>query len=115
MPLAVAGDADLHPAAATLGILSSALGSTAHVDVNVARLDPLTTTTAGAVDAVLGGVLLVFGVPSHFELEVKELVNVLQGNMLGWVAAPGWHVLRVRDGKCKDAFQAGVAHAVFTG
>lgn len=115
VPLAVAGDAHLHPAAATLGILPSALGPTAHIDVNVARLDPLTTATAGAVDAVLGGVFLVFGVPFHLEFEVKKLVNMLQGNMLGRVAAPGWHMLRVCDGECKDAFQAGVAHAVFTG
>lgn len=77
----------------------------------VSRLDPLPATPRGAVNPVLGGVLLKLPVPELLKRDVEELVNVLQ-----WYAvrraALGRHVLGVSDGELEDPTQAGVAHAV---
>ena len=94
------------------GVATAGRGGRVWVDVG--GLDPLAAAFGGAVEPVGGRVFLVFLVPLPLELEVEELVDVLQGDVLGG-AAGGGHVRGVGDGQGEDAAEAGVAHAVAAG
>lgn len=82
-------------------------------EVDMVRFDPFATMTSRAVDTIPSGVLLKFPVPCLFELLVKELVNMLERNVLS-SAAFGWHVGRIGNRHCKYAAQAIVAHPMST-
>lgn len=88
---------------ADLGLASGTAPIFASMElVHVSRLDPLAAALGRTVDAVLCGILLIFGVPHDLELIVEEMVDVLQGDVV-WATAFGRHVLRVLDGHGKDA------------
>lgn len=70
--------------------------------VDMVRFYPLATMTSRAVDTVPSSILLEFSVPGLFELLVKELINMLQRNVLG-SAAFWWHVSGILDRHCKNA------------
>lgn len=111
MPAAVAGYAHSGPTSPALTVFSSRIRSASCVNMNVCGLDPFAAAAGGTIQAVLGRVFLVLLVPLHFELEVEKSVYMLERNMVGG-AAFGGHMLRVGDGECKNAAEAGVTHAV---
>lgn len=113
VPAAVTRRADFCFATRTAAIFAAGVGP-GRVGVDVRGLDPLATAFGGAVDAVVGGVFLVFLVPLHLELQVKELLDVLQGDMVAG-AASRRHVRRVGYRHGEYATEAGVAHAVAAG
>jgi hypothetical protein len=65
--LAVAEYAHFSVALAATSILS--LGGQIHT--NLGRLDPLATTSCGAIESVFCGIFLIFFVPERFEFVVK--------------------------------------------
>lgn len=111
VPLAVTEAADLGLTSAAFAILSATSGL---VKVDIGRLDPFSAAFTGAVDAVLGRVLLIFTVPLHLELDVEQLVDMLERDMISG-ATTGRHVLRIRDRQHEDTFQAVMTHDVAAG
>ena len=109
VPFVVAGAADFRLASLAFAVLPAA-----GVDFDVCGFDPGAATPGGAVDAVFGRILMVFSVPSSFEIVVEELIDVFQFDALFCAAGRG-HMLRVRCREGEDAAKAGVAHAVFAG
>ena len=107
--LAVARRADLGLAARAFAVFAALA-----VEREGGRFDPFAAAAHGAVEAVFRRVFLVFFVPFGFELGVEELVDVLEGDVLG-LAAFGRHVGRVRDGHGEEAYEAVVAHIVRAG
>ena len=77
VPFVVAGAADFGLATLTFAVLPAAVGPAAGVDVDVGRFDPGAAAPSGAVDAVFGGILLVFSVPFSFEIVIEEFVDML--------------------------------------
>ena len=111
VPFVVAGAADFGLAPLASAVFPAAVGAAAGVDGDVGGFDPGAATLCGAVDAVLGGVLLELSVPFPFEGIVEELFDVFQVDVLFCAAGRG-HVLRVRYREVEDAAEAFVAHAV---
>ena len=114
VPFAVAGYADFRFASGTLAVFAAAIETTRGVKVDVGGLYPFSAAATGAVNAVFGGVFLVFFVPFHFEFRVEELLDVFQGYVVCGTAF-GWHVRGISDGHGEDATEAAVAHAVAAG
>lgn len=108
VPLAIAGRADLGAATITFAELTTRVG----VEVNICRLYPLAAPFGRTVDAVFGGVFLVFLVPFHFEAQVEELLNMFKRYVV-LSAAFGRHVLRVGHRQVENPPETGMAHAVF--
>jgi hypothetical protein len=106
--LSIASRAYLRRAALALAELAAWV---VWVGLDVRGLDPFTAGARGAVQSILGRVLLVLFVPAGFEFVVEELVDVSEGDML-FCATFGGHVGGVRDGHGKDALEALVAHPV---
>lgn len=80
-------------------------------DCDMARLDPIATVSANAVDPVLGLILEKLPVPCLLELLAKELVNMLQIDVI--VSATSWrHMCRVGDRHLEDTPQTRVAHSM---
>ena len=109
MPFVVAGCADFGLAALALAVLAAVA-----VGVDVGGLDPGAAAAGRAVEAVFGGVFLVFAVPFALEAVVKKLVDVLEVDAVFCAAGRG-HVLWVRRGEGENAAETGVTHAVFAG
>ncbi|KAL8711265.1 MAG: hypothetical protein Q9225_007143 [Loekoesia sp. 1 TL-2023] len=114
MPAAVAGDADFRPTSRTFSVSPPRVSAAAGINVDISRFDPFAASTRRTIEAVLGGVFLVFLIPFHFEFGVEELVNVFEGDVVGGAASWG-HVLGIGEGKGEDASEAGVTHAVIAG
>jgi hypothetical protein len=110
VPFAVAGAADFCLATAAFAKLPAGRA----VGGDISGLDPLAATSGGAINAVLGGILLILAIPLHFELEIEELFDVLERDVVGG-AALGGHMLRVGDGEFEDAAQTVVAHVMAAG
>lgn len=108
VPLAIARRADLGAATIAFAVLTTGVG----VDVNICRLYPFAAPFGRTVDAVFGGVFLVFLVPFHFEAQVEELLNVFKRYVV-LSAAFGRHVLRVSYRQGENPPETGMAHAVF--
>ena len=115
VPLVVACNAHRHPTAAAFCIFSAGIGSAARVDVDVFWFNPFSTAAAWAINPVFRGILLVFGVPLHFEFKVEKSVDMFERNMLVRVAATWRHVLRVGQGEVENALEARIAHTVRAG
>ena len=114
VPAPVTGAADFRAATNTFSIFAAAVGTAGGVEVDVGGLDPLAAAAGGAVDAVFGGVFLVFLVPLHLETPIEELLDMFKGDVV--VGAAFWrHVLWVGDGKGEDSAEAGMAHPVGAG
>lgn len=111
MPAAIAGHAHFRPTTPALTVFSPRVRSASCVNMNIRGLDPFTAAAGGTIQPVLGRVFLILLVPFHLELEVEESVYMLERNVVGG-AAFGGHMLRVGDGECKNAAEAGVTHAV---
>lgn len=112
MPATVASSADERSTARAFAVSSALLVTNQRIDdVDVLGLDPFPTTFPRTIEAILGGVFLVFSVPLHFEFRVEELLDVIQGNVVGRATFRG-HVLRVCEREGEDAAEAGVAHTV---
>ena len=105
MPAAVAGTAHLRATSFAVSVLAAAARTARSIDMDMCGLDPFAAAARGAVDAVFGGVFLVFAVPGFLELEVEEAIDVLEWDVVGGTAF-GRHVLRVGDGQGKDTTQA---------
>jgi len=71
------------------------------LEADMIRFDPFAAMTGRAVDAIASGIFVKFPVPSLLELLIKELVNMLEGNVLR-SAALWWHMGRIGNGHCKD-------------
>lgn len=82
--------------------------------MDMGGLDPFAAAARRAVDAVFGGVFLIFAVPGLFEFQIEEAIDVFEGDVVVRAALRG-HVLGVSDGEGEDAAEAGVAHAVLAG
>lgn len=98
MIFAVAGAADFCFAAGA-GAVSASPGP---VGFDVFGFDPGAAPAGGAVDAVFGGVFLVFAVPATFEFVVVEFVDVFEVDVFGRAAFWG-HVLGVGDAEVEEA------------
>lgn len=107
VPFAAAGDADFGFAFAAGGLLPACFG------VNLGRLDPGTTSGNRTVYSVFCGVFLVFLIPCHLELGVEEVVDVLEGDVVGSTASR-WHMCFIFDRHGENTPETGVAHAVAT-
>ncbi len=79
------------------------------VGAYIRRLDPVSAPFRRAVDAVLGGVLLVFTVPLHLKFNAEQLVDVLQRDMV-CAATSRRHVLRIVHRQLENALEAVMAH-----
>jgi hypothetical protein len=99
----VAYDAHTHPASLTFPHLPTVL------DSDMVRFDPFAATTRRAVDAVASSIFLKLSVPGLFEPLIKQLVDMLERNVLR-SAAFRWHVGRISDRHCEDASEAVMAH-----
>lgn len=110
VPFAIAGRADFGAAPIAFAVLTTRVG----LGVNICRLDPFAAPFGGTVDAVFGGIFLVFLVPFHFETQVEELLNVFERYVI-LSAAFGRHMLRVGHRQGKNPPEAGMAHTVFAG
>lgn len=115
MPAAVTLRANFRFASPTLPILPSRMSATTCIDVDVRGLDPLPTSPLRTIQPVLRSILLILLVPLHLKFEVEEPINMFQRDVLGRLAAPWRHVLRVCEGEGEDAAEAGVAHSVGAG
>ncbi|KAI4252544.1 MAG: hypothetical protein LQ352_004238 [Teloschistes flavicans] len=112
MPPTVASSADVGFTARALAVFPALIVTTQRIQhVDIFGLDPFPTTSTRTVEAILGGIFLVLGIPLHFEFRVEELFDVMQGNVIGG-AAFGGHVLRIGEGKVEDAAEAGMAHTM---
>ena len=96
VPPAVTGAAHLRAASFAVSVLAAAARAARSINMDMRGLDPFAATARRAVDAVLGGVFLIFAVPGLLELEVEETFDVLERDVVGG-AAFGRHVLRVGD------------------
>ena len=70
--------------------------------VHVGRLNPLAAASGGTIQTVLCRVFLISLIPEHLELVVKQVVDVLERDVIGTTAF-GRHVLRILDGHVEDA------------
>lgn len=105
VPAAIAGTAHLRATAFAVSVLTAPARTARSINMDMGRLDPFAATARGAVDAVLGGVFLIFAVPGFLELEVEEVFDVLERDVVGGTAL--WrHVLGVGDGQGEDTAQA---------
>lgn len=77
----------------------------------MAWLDPFAAAFDRTVNLVLCREFLVLSVPFDFEFRVEKPFDVFQGDMIRCTASGG-HMLRIFDGKSKDALQTGMAHPV---
>ena len=77
VPFAVANATNFSSAAGTFTILAAAIRAARCVEVDICGFNPFAATSSGAVYSVFGGILLKFLVPSHFEREAEEIINVL--------------------------------------
>lgn len=114
MPAVVTLHAHFCSTPSTFPVFPARVRAAAVVGVDVCGFDPFAAAPGGAVETVLGGVLLVFLVPFHLEFGVEELVDVFEGDVVCG-AAFGGHVLGVGEGECENTAEAGVAHAVAAG
>ena len=97
MPLAITSAANLGSTPATFSVLAASIGATRCIKVNVRRLDPFATASSRAIDAILGGIFLIFLIPFHLKFRIEKFLNVLQWYMV--LCAAFWrHVLRVSNG-----------------
>lgn len=76
VPFVVAETADFGLAAVAFPVFAAVVGAAAGVGVDVGGLDPFTAAFGGAVEAVFGGVFLVFAVPFYLEVVVEEFYYV---------------------------------------
>ena len=113
VPSSIALTADLGLASTTFAISSRSSRVSGTIDVDLGRLDPLSTSSSGTVDSILGGVFLIFSVPLHLKFGGEQAVHVLQGNVILGATTRG-HVLRIRDGQDEDALEAFVTHDMST-
>jgi hypothetical protein len=67
----------------------------------------------GAVDAIFGGIFLILPVPEFLESDIKELVNMLQRNVVSH-ATFRRHMRRILDRHLENAFEAVMAHPMPT-
>lgn len=112
MPATVASSADVRSTARAFAVFSALLVTNQRIDdVDVLGLDPFPTASPRTIEAILGGVFLVFSVPLHFEFRVEELFDVIQGNVVGRATFRG-HVLRVCEREGEDTAEAAMAHTV---
>lgn len=110
VPFAIAGRADFGAAPTAFAVLPTRIGL--HMDIG--GLDPFATSLGGTVDAVFGGIFLVFLVPFHLETQIEELVNMFERYVV--LSAAFWrHMLGVGHGQGEDPPEAGMAHTVFAG
>lgn len=107
VPFAIAGRADFGAAPIAFAVLTVRV----RIDVDICRLDPFAATFGGTVDAVFGGIFLVFLVPLHFETQVEELLNVFERYVV-LSAAFGRHMLGVGYRQGENPPEAGIAHPV---
>lgn len=114
VPFVVARTADFHLASLTFAVLSASVGAAACINVDVCGFDPRAATPSGAVDTILGRILLVLSIPFSLEAVIEELVDVFQVDALFGAAGRG-HMLWVCRRKREDAAETGVTHAVFAG
>lgn len=87
---------------------------TAMLDGYVTWLDPFATVTSWTINPVPCRVLLKLPVPRFLETLVKELVHVLERDVIG-SATPWWHMRRISNRHCKNAPQTLMAHTMRTG
>ena len=81
------------------------------VRVDMRWLDPFTAMRCWAIDAILRVVLLVLSVPENLELATKQIVNMLQRNVIICTASRR-HVSWVFDRHLEHSYQAVVTHAM---
>jgi len=108
MPPAIALAANLELATPALTVFLW-MNATSKIDVYVRWFYPFTATFSRTVYAILGGIFLIFLIPFHFKLGIKQPIHVLEWYMV-LCTAPRWHVLRVGNRHCEDSFQAIMAH-----
>lgn len=109
VPFAIAGRAHFGAApTVAFAVLTTRLG----ISMDICRFDPFTAPFGGTVNAVFGGIFLVFLVPLHFEAHVEELLNVFERYVV-LSAAFGWHMLGVGHRQGENPPEAGIAHTVF--
>ena len=72
---------------------------------DVGWFDPFSAFSGRAVNPVLGRVLGKFAIPRLFKAVIEKAIDVLERNVIVG-AASRRHVLRVRDRKLEDAFEA---------
>lgn len=94
VPFAIAGAAHFRLAAVAGTVFPPRVGGAGGGCSDVFGFDPGAAAAGGAVDAVFGGVFLVFAVPAAFEFVVVELVDVFEVDVF-CCAAFGGHVLWV--------------------
>jgi hypothetical protein len=109
MPFPIASHTNFHPTLLT----PPHLPSPAHI-LNLFWFNPVSTPLCGTVDSIVRSVFLVLLIPLSFELYIEELLNMLEGDMIGR-AAPGRHVLRVSNREGEDAPETSVTHSVGAG
>ena len=74
VPFGVAGRADFELAFGTFAVFAVGVGASAWVgEVDVGWFYPFPAAAGGTVEAVFGGVFLVFAVPEFLEFVVEEL------------------------------------------
>lgn len=100
MPLPITPYTDLGLTPRAPAVLPPVLGM-----VDILGADELVAAALDAVDTILGGVLDELLVPCLFELIVKQFVHVFQGDVVCG-AAPGRHVLGVRDRQLEASLEA---------
>ena len=108
VPFSITGRADLGAAPITFAVLTARM----RIDVDICRLDPFAAPFGGTVDAVFGGIFLVFLVPFHFEAQVEEFLNVFERYMV-LSAAFGRHMLGIGHRQGENPAEARMAHTVF--
>jgi len=106
MPLAVAVRADFRATFPALGVFAACV-----FVVLEWRCEPLATAFARAINAILGGELLILLVPCSLKAIVEQAIDVPQRDVRGRTAF-GRHVLRVGCRKFKDPLQTFVAHGM---
>lgn len=104
--LVVAERADFELASRASGVFLPFL-----VLMDMRGLYPFPTFGRRAVDAVLGMVFLVFSVPVSLKFQIKELVHMLEWDVVV-CAASRWHMSWVFHRHLEDPLQALVAHAM---
>lgn len=105
--LVVADAADPRPTSFTLSYFATILKA------NVVGFDPLSAMTSRAVDTISSGVLLELPIPGLLEFLVKELVNMLERDVLSGATFWG-HMGRIRNGHGEDTTKTNMAHSMLT-
>lgn len=108
VPFTITGRADFGAAPITFTVLTTRI----RIDVDICRLDPFAAPFGGTIDAVFGGIFLVFLVPFHFEAHVEELLNVFKRYVV-LSAAFGRHMLGIGHRQGENPAEARMAHTVF--